>query len=333
MGYLYVNENGATIGIDANQFYVKYKDGMKKMIPAESLESITILGKVQLTTQCIEECLKRGIPVAYFSKGGTYFGRLSSTGHVNAQRQRKQSELYDTDFALELARKIIMAKLKNQSVVAKRYALGKVEDVDELLKEIKICQQMCRDAASIHQLMGYEGYGAKKYFEILSHAIDSEFRFNGRSKRPPKDEFNSMISFGYSILMNEVYSKIELKGLNPYFGFMHRDAENHPTLASDLMEEWRAVLIDSTVMSLINGHEITKADFERKPEDQGYYITRTGLSIYLKKLEKKLQTDMKYLDYVDYAVSFRRAIALQINSLTKAIDAVDPSLYHPITIR
>ena len=161
MGYLFVNENGATIGIEANQFYVKYKDGLKKMIPAESLESITILGKVQLTTQCIEECLKRGIPVAYFSKGGTYFGRLTSTGHVNAQRQRKQSELYDTDFALELARKIIMAKLKNQSVVAKRYALGKVENDDELLKEMKICQQMCRDATSIHQLMGYEGYGAK----------------------------------------------------------------------------------------------------------------------------------------------------------------------------
>ena len=66
MGYLFVNENGATIGIEANQFYVKYKDGLKKMIPAESLESITVLGKVQLTTQCIEECLKRGIPVAYF---------------------------------------------------------------------------------------------------------------------------------------------------------------------------------------------------------------------------------------------------------------------------
>lgn len=333
MSYLYVNENGAVIGIEANQFYVKYKNGMTKMIPAETLESITVLGKVQLSTQCVEACLRRGIPVAYFSKGGVYFGRLSSTGHINAQRQRKQSLLYDTDFALEFSRKIVSAKMKNQSVVAKRYAGGKTEKAEGLLREMKICQRKSLEASSIRQLMGYEGQCAKRYFELLSLCINPEFSFSGRNKRPPRDEFNSMISLGYSILMNEIYSKIELKGLNPYFGFMHRDAENHPTLASDLMEEWRAVLIDSTVMSLINGHEITKADFEMDTEEPGCYITRNGMSIYLKKLEKKFQTDMRYLDYLDYAVSFRRAIELQINSLVKAIEAEDASLYHPIMIR
>lgn len=92
---------------------------------------------------------------------------------------------------------------------------------------------------------------------------DTEYAFKGRSKLPPKDEFNSMISLGYSLLLNDKYSKVENRGLNPYFGFLHSDREKHPTLISDMMEEWRAVLIDSLVMSMINGHEILIDDFER----------------------------------------------------------------------
>ena len=142
-----------------------------------------------------------------------------------------------------------------------------------------------------------------------------------------------MFSLGYSILMNEIYSKIELKGLNPYFGLLHRDAEKHPTLASDLMEEWRAVIVDATVMSLINGHEIQKEDFVCNQDEPGCFLTRSGLKSFLNKLEKKLQTEVRYLKYVDYAVSFRRAIFLQIEQLVKAIEKGDASLYEPIQIR
>ncbi len=110
--------------------------------------------------------------------------------------------------------------------------------------------------------------------------------------------------------MNELYGKIETKGLNPYFGFMHRDKEKHPTLASDMMEEWRTVIVDSTAMSMINGHEIHKEDFMTDMDEPGCFLTRNGIKLYLSKLEKKLQTEVRYLSYIDYAVSFRRAIAL-----------------------
>ncbi len=181
--------------------------------------------------------------------------------------------------------------------------------------------------------MGYEGQGAKAYFEGLSRVIDPEFSFHGRNKRPPRDEFNSMISLGYSVIMNELYGKIEAKGLNPYFGFLHRDHENHPTLASDMMEEWRAVIVDATVMSMINGHEIHKDDFENNTDEPGCYLTRNGIKLYLKKLEKKLQTDVRYLNYIDYAVSFRRGIALQMDLLVQAIESGEASVYKPIEIR
>lgn len=95
--------------------------------------------------------------------------------------------------------------------------------------------------------------------------------------------------------------------------------KKHPTLASDMMEEWRAVIVDAVAMSMINGHEILKDDFVINAEEPGCFLTRSGIKKYLAKLEKKLQTDVRYLDYVDYAVSFRRGIALQIDLLVKAI--------------
>lgn len=333
MSLLYVNENSAQIGIEANRCFVKYADGMKKMIPIETLESITIMGHAQMTTQCVQECLKRGIPVSYYSKGGSYFGRLHSTGHVNAKRQRMQSALYQSDFALELSKKIIRAKLKNQMVVLRRYEKSKKIAVKEQLKMIHICREKIGQCLYIPEIMGYEGQGAKAYFEGLSMLIEPEFQFHGRSRRPPMDEFNSMISLGYTIIMNELYGKIEAKGLNPYFGFLHRDNEKHPTLASDMMEEWRAVIVDAVAMSMINGHEILKDDFVINAEEPGCFLTRSGIKKYLAKLEKKLQTDVRYLDYVDYVVSFRRGIALQIDLLVKAIENDDAGIYRPIEIR
>ena len=333
MSLLYVNENGAVIGVEGNRCVVQYKDGLKRMIPIESLEGITILGKAQATTQCMEECMKRGISVAYFSKGGKYFGRLQSTGHIRPERQRKQCALYDTDFSLELSKKIISSKLKNQSVVLRRYEKSKRKELKEEQKMLFICREKIQSCTTIAEVMGYEGQGAKYYFQGLSQCIEKDFKFNGRTKIPPLDEFNSLISLGYSILMNEVYAKIEMKGLNPYFGFLHRDAENHPTLASDMMEEWRAVIVDATAMSLINGHEIRKEDFVFDMEEPGCYLASSGLKIFLNKLEKKFQTEVKYLTYVDYPVSFRRAIFLQMEQLVKAVEKGDVAYYEPIQIR
>ena len=333
MSYLYIDENVAVIGIEENRFTVKYKDGMIRSVPAETLEAITVLGNAQITAKCMQECLKRGIPVSYFSKGGKYFGRTVSTGHIKAELQRKQASLYDKQFSFELAKKIIGAKLQNQLVVLRRYAKSKGADVSEMEKMINNGISKSQTSKQLSELMGYEGMGAKYYFEGLSKCVDKEFYFKGRSRRPPMDEFNSMISLGYSILMNEIYGAIEAKGLNPYFGFMHRDAEKHPTLASDMMEEWRAVLVDATVMSMINGHEVQKDDFYVDVEAPGVFIGKDALKMFLNKLEKKFQTLNKYISYVDYEVSFRRAISLQIGQLVRAVESNDAAIYEPIRIR
>ena len=334
MSYLYVCEHGATIGISDNRFQIKYKNELLKSIPAETLEVIEIFGKVQMTTQCMEECLKKGITVIFYSGNGSYFGRLISTNHVNVSRQRKQAELAKNfEFNMTFCRNIINAKISNQIVVLRRYARTREVDVRNDVKEMQYILTKLENCTSTEQIMGYEGLAARKYFKTLGMLIDSQFAFQGRTKRPPLDPFNSLISLGYSIILNEIYGKLEAKGLNPYFGILHSDREKHPTLASDLMEEWRAVLIDSTALSMLNGHELNQEDFYTDPDQQGVFLTKKAFQLYIKKLENKFRASNKYLSYIDHEVSFRRAINLQVNQLVTAIETENAAEYHPIKIR
>ena len=335
MSYLYVNTQGATLSVKANQFQVRNKLKTLKSIPAETLEAIEIFGNVQLTTQCIKECLKRNIPVTFYSFYGAYCGRLSAVNHTDAVRQRRQALLYDDyDFRLAFARKVIKAKIHNQIVILKRYDRSAEHiDLGKRIKEIQYIESKIDAAETIEQVMGFEGTAARMYFNLLGQLVEPDFYFEKRTKRPAKDPFNSMLSFGYSILMDEIYGKIEARGLNPYFGFMHADQGKHPTLASDMMEEWRAVIVDSTVMSLINGHEISIEGFYSVKDTGAVYLDNDTFRVYVAKLDKKFRTLNKYLSYVEFPVTFRQAMDFQISQLVKAIETKDLSFYEPITIR
>lgn len=334
MSVIYISNPQTRLSLEKNRITATYEDGSKTSFPIASVESISFLTKAHITVACMEECLKLGIPVSFMTRGGHYLGRLLSSGHVDAELQRAQCELYNTDFSLNFSKIIISAKIKNQLTVLRRYAKSKHIDISEPRRNICLYISKIPYAQNLSELMGYEGQCAKLYFAGMALCIDEKFKFNGRNRRPPKDPFNSLISLGYTILMNEIYNEIENRGLNPYFGFMHQDHEKHPTLASDLLEEWRAPLIDSLAMSLINGHELSEEHFVLGTiEKPGCFLTKEGLKIYLKKLEKKLQTKVNYLSYAPYPVTFRRAIALQTARLAKAISEGDASVYEPLIIR
>lgn len=335
MAQLYVNKNKATIGISNGRIEVKEPNGLLRSLPIENVDGITIMGNAQLTTQCIGECLRRGIAVQYYSSKGSYFGKLSSTQHVNTKRQKAQAKLSDDkDFSLKISKIIIKAKIKNQIVLLRRYQRTSDVKVNEEINMMTILEKKIDGVKSIPELIGYEGNAARTYFKGLNLLVNVPgFHFNGRNRQPPKDEFNSMLSLGYSILMNEIFGAIEGRGLNPYFGFIHQDKEKHPTLASDLMEEWRSIIVDSTVMSLVNGHEISKENFTKYENSNGVFIDKEGFTIFINKLEKRLQTTMKYLEHIDYSISFRRAFDAQVLQLCKAIEEEDPDIYQPAIIR
>lgn len=334
MSCLYITENGSKVGIKGGHFIVECRNGSERLIPKETLESIVIFGNVYLTSPCVKECMERGISVSMFSTKGKYFGRIESTSHINAKRLKQQVYLSDNDeMRVQFSKKIILNKIHNQRVLLSRYQRSSDKNIEECIRAIKIHENKISQCNSVEQIMGYEGNAARQYFMALSKLIKEDFRFSGRNKRPPKDPFNSMISLGYTILMYEIMGEIENRGISPYIGFMHKDIERHPTLASDLLEEWRAVIVDATVMSLIQGNEIDISEFDKDEETGAVMISKNGINIFIKKLEKKLQSNMNYLEYLEHPVSFRRAIWWQVAKIVNCIDNGNFDDYKPIRIR
>ncbi|NMD37132.1 MAG: CRISPR-associated endonuclease Cas1 [Christensenellaceae bacterium] len=334
MSQIYITDSKAKLNIESGQLKINYADGMVHTIPFESIDGITVFGNAQLSTQCLGACLKAGIQVQYFSSSGNYFGKLSSTIHVNTSRQKAQVfAACDEQFALNLAKIILSAKINNQIVLLRRYERNH-NILDNEIETIKQLNKKIKQVNTLNEAIGYEGSAAKEYFKGISKLVPKKgFNFNGRNRRPPRDPVNSMLSLGYSILINEMYAAIEGRGLSPYFGFIHQDKEKHPTLASDLIEEWRAVIVDSTVLSLISKNEISPDDFYKNEETGAVFLNRNAMRVFLKSFEEKIRSSSKYLSYIDYPISYRRAFDMQVLQLCKAIENKNPSDYSPFMLR
>ena len=337
MSYIYVNEQGSQISVSGGYCVITVLNGEKNLVPIETIEGVSVFGNINITTPALQMFMKNNITVTLYSRKGSYFGRIMSNENVNIIRQRKQFRLSgNTEFSLNLSKSILRAKIHNQAVVLSRYCpeTNDNEVIRNLISQIKIIAKIIDRCVSIGQLMGYEGIAARYYFQGLSECVSPEFKFSGRSRRPPKDAFNSMLSLGYSLLLNEIYGAAEGKGLNVYAGFLHQDRERHPTLASDLMEEWRSVIVDSVVLSLVNGHEVHIDGFTKS--DAGVFLDNDTFKVFIKKYENKLNTLTRYLSYEDNSdskISFRRALGLQTEMLAKAVDNEDSGWYKPIYIR
>lgn len=313
--------------MDGGHFVILSSDGTERKVSKNTVETIVIFGNVSVTTPAIKKCLELGIDVSFLSNQGKYFGKLRSTSHPNVFRLKKQVFLsMNEDFCLDFSKKIIQAKIINQRMILNRY------DDKEKLEQLKLCSQKARESKNIKELMGHEGQAARIYFSMITEFIKDDFKFKGRSRRPPKDPFNSLISLGYTMLINEITGMLEAKGLNPYIGYFHEDRERHTTLASDLIEEWRPILVDSVAIGMIQREELVIGDFW-KDRDGGIFLTREALKKYLYKYEEKLKKETKYGKDPDKKISYRRLIGKQIDSLKEAVDNVDTSKYRPIRIR
>lgn len=167
MSVIYITEDGCEVCVNSNRIVVKNKSGECRNIPLETVEGITIIGKSQMTTGAIQVCLTNGIPIAFLSKGGKYFGRLVSTGHARPGIQRLQAKYYNSEFAMNLAKNLIHAKVRNQLVLMRRYARNKSVEIADCEKGVLLNLQKVTVTASFSKLMGYEGQCARYYFEGL----------------------------------------------------------------------------------------------------------------------------------------------------------------------
>lgn len=337
MTLLYLTEPGSLLSRDGNRLQVrKDKEAVVASVGLEKVEGVVIIGASHLSTGLAVELLERDIPVTWLSTSGRFFGRLEPTTGFNIERQISQFEIQkNTDFRLALAKSWIAAKIKNCNVLLRRYNREReLSEVEKLFEVFDDLTHKVSQARSIDVAMGYEGAGSKIYFQALSLLLPTEFRFEGRSRRPPRDPFNSMLSFGYTLLLYEIYTAIVGKGLHPYLGFLHQPRRGHPALASDLMEEWRPIIVDSLSMGLFTTGQINTDNFVSDAQErEGVYLTRDASKLFIEKFEKKMRTHNQYSACVDYPLSFRESIAFQVGALVKAIENSDATLYRSVVLR
>ena len=220
---LYVTEQGATISVDGSRFIIECKNSMRREIPEETVESIVVFGNVQVTYGAQKRILEKHISMSFLSTRGRYFGRLHSTSHPHAERLKKQVYLSDNcKERLIFARKTLRAKVHNQLVLLHRYSRNSDSiHLKDVFQKIASCEKKMETAQTIEELMGHEGMAARTYFDGLSRLVDEDFQFSGRSKRPPKDPFNALLSLGYTIVFYEIYAELENQNINPYISFVH----------------------------------------------------------------------------------------------------------------
>jgi CRISPR-associated protein Cas1 len=338
MSFLYVCEPDTRVKIKEGRIIAQKSNGLDISIPLELLEGVVMLESAQMTAACSVELLERGIPVTFLSNAGLFYGRLESTKHVNIIRQREQFRAGDDEsFCLKFSIAIISAKIHNQVVILRRYnrhtkSIDK-EAVEKHIYQMSLLENAVTRAKTIEEAMGYEGAASRHYYSALSLIVNREFAFSGRNRLPPRDPFNSLLSLGYTLLMYETYTAIVNKGLHPYAGLMHQDRQGHPALASDLMEEWRPVIVDSLVMNIVQGGKLKIDNFIKHEETGAVLLEKKSLRKFVKYFEEKLRSETNYLTYVNYRMSYRQAIQYQTGILAKSLENRDIGIYRPVRLR
>lgn len=327
---IYLTGNSNVVGIDTGRVSIRNGEDIRTE-PLELLDGINIYGKSQITTQCIQTCMRNNIPISFYTQYGQFIGGLYGTEKVNVARQRKQAFFSNKEAAFRLGKKIVYAKISNQITVLRRYSRHSGVDVSDYVANMDCCRRCINICENTSQIMGYEGAAAKEYFAALGKMVNSDFYFEKRSKHPPKDAFNSMLSFGYSLLYKEIYGIVVSRGLNPFFGFLHSDTEGHMALVSDLMEEWRSLIVDSLVMNMVNGNEIEIDNFDISVDGM-CTIDKDGIRLILEKYNKKMNSTSKY-NIDNEGITYRKMIGYQVMDLIHVMEEENPDLYNPIIIR
>ncbi|MGL6283565.1 MAG: CRISPR-associated endonuclease Cas1 [Microcoleaceae cyanobacterium] len=289
---LYVSEQGCYVCLEGESVLIKRGERVLGEAQLPLLEQILIFGQSQVTTQLIRVCLKRDIPIAYLSRMGYCYGRIMPIERGYRALGRYQQALTEMDRLL-VACCIVQAKLKNSRVILRRQQRRQDSPAISLaINGIDHLIERAGQGENIAQLMGCEGAGANLYFMAFSDCLNhGDFVFMGRSRRPPGNPVNAMLSFGYQVLWNHIFSLIEIQGLDPYSGCLHQGSERHAALASDLIEEFRSPIVDSLVLYLVNRRLIDpEADFVFV--NGGCFLNESGRKKYLRGFLQRMEEDI-----------------------------------------
>jgi CRISPR-associated protein Cas1 len=291
--------------------------------PMIHVEDVVILGGATLTTPLAKHCAREGVGVHYLSQHGQYYARLERTSHTNVPARVAQFRTHlDPAACLALAKQFVLGKLRNSLVFLRRNGGSRWHAIKQLL-------DMVEQAADLDALRGMEGQAADIYFTDLATLLPDGFAFTERSKRPPRDPTNSLLSLAYTLLSKEAHSAIEIAGLDPYVGYLHAVHCGRPSLALDLMEEFRSIVADSVVLGLINNRRITPEDFDSA---EGFpRLRKEAWPQFLRAWELRLNERVRH-PRLGRSYPYREVLLCQARILTKSLLGEIES-YVPFTVR
>jgi len=318
MPTLYVTEQNALIRKTGDRLVLEKDDVVLMEIPCMKLDTVMLYGNVQFTTQAVAEMLDHGIELALFTSRGRLRGQLTPPKAKNVILRMRQYELArDADFSLELSREIVVSKIESSVAFLRRFGANHPEVLESAdLGEVAKMAEAAMGAESLESLRGFEGTAAARYFSLLPELVPTDFRFSGRNRRPPRDPVNALLSFGYVIVGNELQSLLDGMGYDPYIGFYHQLDYGRPSLALDLLEEFRSALVDRFTVKLLNQRVLKLEDFENHPQ-RGVRLARDGLKRYFAAYEKEVAAPLLSED--GESEPFRELFRRQAQRLAKAL--------------
>lgn len=329
MAILYITQQGAVLHKSGNRVIVKKDRDVLQEIPIVQLDEVVIFGNGHITTQTMGYLLHKNIPVSFLSSQGKYKGKLQPPYAKDTHIRRQQYAAADAPSqCLELAKCFVRGKLTN----AVRFSQRQRSQNAEVKSAIRITRQTLEKlerAESLDSLLGYEGTGAVAHYRAFRQFLAHDWGFTTRQFRPPPDPINAMLSLGYTLLHNHVYTFINVVGFDPYCGYFHQPKHGHAALASDLMEEFRQIIVDGYVLSLVNNNRIRPEDFEKT--NKGIRFTKDALDRFLVGYYGRMQQTFQHPTRNE-KTTYLRCIELQVRHLARVITGEDKA-YQPFLLR
>ncbi len=357
MKVLYLTTDGAKLVKKGNVLkLMKDKDVYHTIFPHQT-EQIFIIGNIEITTPAFKLLMKHKIDTVFISKNGKFHGKLTFNPSKNIYLRLKQYKLLeDEEFKVNLSKSIINAKIKNQITFLQRiYRSKKNPDVKYAINKLKENLQSLENAQSVESIRGIEGIASKNYFSVFRHAILPDFAvFRKRTKNPPEDNVNAVLSFVYTLIYFRVDSYLEAEGLDSYAGYLHSLDYGRKSLAFDLMEEYRTPLGETFTVALFNLGILNKDDFRevifsKESEDyplepdikdseceiisekKGVLLTKNGLRKVISHFEKRLNTEYFYTPE-NRKIFYKKIIHYQIKHFKRVILG-EEKFYKPLVIK
>jgi len=330
---LYVQDHDCTVGLKGGRVEVRKGEEVVASVRRIDLLEVALFGAARITSPALRDLAADGIPITHFTYGGWFKAITVGMETNNIGLRIEQFRAADDDGrSLELARRFVNAKIRNARVLLRRNGGdGCAEAVRELARLARAAER----APDVGNLLGIEGAAGRAYFGALATVLRGRSRrlpsldFRQRTRRPPRDPANAALSFLYALLTKEATLAVRRVGFDPLLGFYHRPRFARPALALDLMEEFRPLIADSVLLTLVNGDRLRPSDFDERAG--AVALNATGRRTVIAAFEQRMTTEVRHPTF-GYKVTYRRALELQARVLAAALVGDIPA-YRPFTTR